>query len=294
MILGESPLHELSLSSVLQGFLAHQVGPPMLWSRVFGGIVGLTLRPFSAKRAVILGALVGALALIVDGYLLVPGVQRQLNGRNLWAQNVPLWVAWATHLVFGISSGFFYWRWQPQPYQGQERCRDNCVEKGGKRSTHMKTRLLILVTMMGAAATARAEVKVADDVWNGAGRFSRMDYGISERFQRAWLVLHYTSKGPCPGTDGECEFDDPVRIRVPGLSYDPTAKQVLYREEGAAPALCAHIVRHRFIRSWETIDETGQCTSRIANVDSFMDDGYDGREDRRKPIYFGVGPPTVR
>jgi hypothetical protein len=121
LILGESPLHELSLSSVVPGFLAHQAGPTMLWSRVFGGIVGLSLRPFSAKRAVILGALVGALALFVDGYLLMPGVQRQLNGRNLWAQNVPLWVSWATHLVFGISLGGLYWRWQPQPSRGQER-----------------------------------------------------------------------------------------------------------------------------------------------------------------------------
>jgi len=120
LILGASPLHELSFSSVLPGFLAHQAGPTMLWSRVFGGVVGLSLRAFSAKRAVILGALIGALALFVDGYLLMPGIQRQLNGRNLWAENVPLWVAWATHLAFGISLGLFYWLWQPRPPGGRE------------------------------------------------------------------------------------------------------------------------------------------------------------------------------
>jgi hypothetical protein len=121
LMLGESPLHEFALSSVLPGLLAHQAGPTMLWSRAFGGIVGFLLRPLSAKRAVILGALVGVLALLVDGYLLMPGVQRQLHGQNLWAQNVPLWVAWATHLVFGISLGLFYWWWQPQPARGEDR-----------------------------------------------------------------------------------------------------------------------------------------------------------------------------
>ncbi len=155
------------------------------------------------------------------------------------------------------------------------------------------TRLLMLVTTMGVAATARAEVKVADDVWNGAGWFSRMDYEISERFERAWLVLHFTSKGPCRDSDGECEVDDPVRVRVPGLTYDPTMKQVLYREEGAAPLLCANVVQHRFIQSWETVDATGQCPYRIVNINSFIDDGYEGREDKRKEIRFGVGPSTL-
>jgi hypothetical protein len=120
LIMGETPLERLSWSSVLPGFLAHQAGPTIVWSKVFGGVVGFSLRSFSAKRAVILGALVGALALFVDGYLLMPGIQRQLNGRNLWAQNVPLWVAWVTHFVFGTSLGFFYWRWQPRRSGGQE------------------------------------------------------------------------------------------------------------------------------------------------------------------------------
>lgn len=159
---------------------------------------------------------------------------------------------------------------------------------------HSITRLLMLVTTMGAAATARAEVKVADDVWNGAGRFSRMDYGISERLDRAWLVLHYTSRGPCPGTDGECEVDEPLRVRVPGLTYDPATKQVVYREADAAPLTCANVVQHRFIRSWQTIDATGQCTFRIARADSFVDDGYDGRTDERTAIYFDAGVPASR
>ena len=156
------------------------------------------------------------------------------------------------------------------------------------------TRLFMLVTTMGVAATARAEVKVADDVRRGAEQFSGMDYGISERFNRAWLGLHFTSKGPCPASDGECEIDDPVRVSVPGVTYDPTTRQVLYREEGVAPLPCAKVVRHKFIGSWETVDGTGKCAYRIVKVDSFIDDGFEGREDRRKEIYFGAAPSTAR
>ncbi len=58
--------------------------------------------------------------------------------------------------------------------------------------------------------------------------------------------------------------------------------------------LCANVVRHRFIRSWETIDETGKREYHIVNISSFIDDGYDGRDDKRQEIYFGVGPSTGR
>jgi hypothetical protein len=104
---------------VLPGFLAHQAGPSVLWSRLFGLVVGLSLRHFSLRRALLLGSLVGLVALLVDGYLLMPGIQDQLHGHNIWAQNVPRWVAWITHGVFGASLGFFYWLWQPREPLGR-------------------------------------------------------------------------------------------------------------------------------------------------------------------------------
>lgn len=116
LIFGERPLHEVSLRGLLPGFLAHQSGPSVLWSRLFGLVVGLRLRrPWRLEVALPLGAAVGAVALFVDGYVLMPGIQHQLNGHNLWAENVPVWVAVITHLVYGTSMGIFYWRWQPSP-----------------------------------------------------------------------------------------------------------------------------------------------------------------------------------
>jgi hypothetical protein len=65
-------------------------------------------------------------------------------------------------------------------------------------------RLFLLVATIGAAAAARGEVKVADDVPDDGASFSGIDHGISERLQRAWLVLHFTedtcsSTAPGPG-----------------------------------------------------------------------------------------------
>ena len=69
---------------------------------------------------------------------------------------------------------------------------------------------------------------------------------------------------------------------------------IVEREEGATPVPCAKVVRHKFIGSWETVDGTGKCAYRIVKVDSFIDDGFEGREDRRKEIYFGAAPSTAR
>jgi hypothetical protein len=149
------------------------------------------------------------------------------------------------------------------------------------------SRLLVVATM-GVALTARAEVKVADDVRNDGSSFSGMDYGISERFQRAWLVLHFAEKGPCGSDAGECDIDRPVRVRVPGLTFDPATRRVLFREEGAAPVPCARVVRHRFIVSWESIEATGKCAYRTVKLKSAVDDGFEGREGQRESIYFGV------
>jgi len=152
------------------------------------------------------------------------------------------------------------------------------------------TRVLMLSAAVGMASAARADVEVANDDRHGEGQFSGLDYGVSERFDRAWLVLHFTYRAPCRDQDGDCDFDDPVRARVPGLTYERSTRRVLYQEEGAAPVPCAQVVTHHFIASWDTIDATGQCAYRVVHVDRFVDDGFEGRRDKRKEIRFGAKP----
>lgn len=149
-------------------------------------------------------------------------------------------------------------------------------------------RAVVLLSLVCAASGVRAsDVKVAEVAPDGA-RFSGVDYGISAQFQRAWLVLHYTEKGPCGTSEGECDVDRPIRVRVPGLTYDPASRQVSFREGGGEPVTCANVVRHRFLVRWESADQTGECVSRAVPVESRVDDGYGGTRERREVIYFGV------
>ena len=139
------------------------------------------------------------------------------------------------------------------------------------------------VEQMDGAARSPVDLKIAEDVWNGAGTFSGIDYATSDRFRRAWLVLHYRSQGPCVDSDGQCELDAPVQVTVPGLSYDPAAKQVVYERGGTEPAVCAIAKGGR-----GSLAATGQCTVRLVKVDRFVDDGFAGREDRREEVHFAV------
>ena len=136
---------------------------------------------------------------------------------------------------------------------------------------------------------AAVDVKVADDAWNGGGRFSGVDYGTSERLGRAWLVLHYRFFGPCGAADGWCELDAPVEVAVPGLSYDVAQRRIVFRDAGAEPVVCADVKLHGgFLGFGDKIAPTGRCTVRGVRVDRIVDDGFEGRRDRREELHFAV------
>jgi hypothetical protein len=149
------------------------------------------------------------------------------------------------------------------------------------------TRLLVVLVAAGAASGARAQVKVADSVANGEALFAGLDYGVSEQFDRAWLVLHYTFDAPCNGADGECTIDRPVQVHVPGLGYDEAAGQVVYRAEGADPVVCATVVRRG---GTDKVKATGLCGTRLQAYRRTVDDGYAGRVERGQAILFGARP----
>jgi hypothetical protein len=142
--------------------------------------------------------------------------------------------------------------------------------------------------MEGAGAV---DVRIADDVRNGEGRFSGIDYAKSDRFRRAWLVLHYGYKAPCQGSEGECEVDAPLQVAVPGLTYDPATKQVVYQRDGMDPVTCATVRSGGILSPRESLAATGRCTYRLVKVDRLVDDGFDGRRDRREEVHFAVRPP---
>lgn len=144
------------------------------------------------------------------------------------------------------------------------------------------------VERMEGAAAAPVDLRIAEDVWNGQGRFSGIDYATSDRFRRAWLVLHYRSQGPCMDSDGQCDADAPVEVNVPGLTYDPAAKQVVYERAGAEPVVCANARSGGFPWFRESLAATGKCNYRLVKVDRFLDDGFAGRKDRREEVHFAI------
>jgi hypothetical protein len=143
--------------------------------------------------------------------------------------------------------------------------------------------------MDGAAAAV--DLKIADDARDGDRRFSGFDYATSDRFHRAWLVLHYQSPVQCQGSDGPCDPDAAVDVKVPGLSYDPAAKQVVYQPEGAEPVVCARARGGGFLKAGGSLAATGNCTYRVVTVDRLFDDGFAGRKDRREEVHFAVRSP---
>lgn len=52
--------------------------------------------------------------------------------------------------------------------------------------------------------------------------------------------------------------------------------------------MCAQVVRHSFIVSWETVEATGQCGYHVVEVDRFVDDGFEGTTDKHRELWFGV------
>jgi hypothetical protein len=153
--------------------------------------------------------------------------------------------------------------------------------------------VLMLVTMLAASASARAEVKVADETSAWDPRFSSLEYGVSEQLGRAWLVLR-SSDDACRSSDVPCLPDISIRATVPGLTYAPSTKQVLYREGSEDPLVCAQVVRHSFIASWETVEATGQCGYHVTEVERFVDDGFGGRKERFNEIWFGAASSRTR
>jgi hypothetical protein len=151
-------------------------------------------------------------------------------------------------------------------------------------------RLLVILAAAGAAAAARAQVKVADSIMNGEGVLTGLDYGVSTPFDRAWLVLHYTFTGPCSGSEGECSFDEPRKVHLDGLTYDTSAKEVVYSATGAAPVVCATVQSHG---SREVVKATGRCGYTVNAFERFVDDGYSGQVVHGKEVFFQAKAPRT-
>jgi hypothetical protein len=105
-VFGEGALTGFHLPAFLAGVALHQWGPSFVWGAAFG----LAAYALSLKRGVhlvALGLATGLLAQIVDVELILPVAFRALHGHDIWAEQVPAFWSWTSHVVFGLSLGLF-------------------------------------------------------------------------------------------------------------------------------------------------------------------------------------------
>lgn len=108
LVLGPQAFEHADARTLLVGFLVHQLGPVVLWARLFGLLLAFRTRPPTLGISVGVGILVGGVALALDVYLLLPPVLSTMHGANVWAENVPRAVAWIAHGVYGGALGITY------------------------------------------------------------------------------------------------------------------------------------------------------------------------------------------
>jgi hypothetical protein len=109
LFLGEAHLREgFDGSSFFLGLVAHQLGPSLFWSLIFGAVVATERRRSTLADLVLLGFFLGGLSQVFDVYVVMPAFQHALNGHNLWVKNVPRFWDWAAHFAYGIALGLAY------------------------------------------------------------------------------------------------------------------------------------------------------------------------------------------
>ncbi len=125
--------------------------------------------------------------------------------------------------------------------------------------------------------------------------YSHVDFGASDALGRAWAVVHYDDRRPCPAqNDNWCEVDVPFRVHVKGLEYDRAKKQVVFAAPGQQPVVCAEYRRQSVLAGGGSVlQPTGACTGRVVKASEKVDDGFDVEKVTHKYVVLSVeGQPA--
>lgn len=93
---------------IVLGLVVNQFIPSLLWSLLFGWVVVGPLVRTSLARSLVLGGLVGFLAVAAGVQLILPPIAGVLFDENLWWSSLPRWWDWVAHLCFGVTMGWFF------------------------------------------------------------------------------------------------------------------------------------------------------------------------------------------
>ena len=109
---GGSSIGGMDAMALVSGLAVVQLGPALAWGFAFGVVVAV-VHPRSATALLLLGLAFGALAQVVDVYILLPRIAAELHVPNYWAAHVHPAVSWLAHLVFGLFLSIFPWKYDP-------------------------------------------------------------------------------------------------------------------------------------------------------------------------------------
>jgi hypothetical protein len=98
---GSTALDGFNLGAVIIGVVIHFVGPSLFWGFIFG-VLAKSLSITTYKTSLLVGLLVGAVAM-VDSYYLVPRFMAFMQGEDYWNREIPLVWDWVSHLCYGAS-----------------------------------------------------------------------------------------------------------------------------------------------------------------------------------------------
>ncbi len=115
------------LPAFLAGLLVHQL-VALGWSVFFAFMINKVQHTWGNVLAV--GLATGVLAQLLGRAVIVPLAMTALQGRNLWAENVPGGWSWVAHLVFGLSFLLFVPLWARAPKGPMARSVDEGVAHG--------------------------------------------------------------------------------------------------------------------------------------------------------------------
>ena len=102
LVFGDAALNGFNLPALFAGLILHQLGPSVFWGCAFG-LVSNALGSPRGSLLVGLALGTGVLSQIVDVNIVLPFAFRVLHGHDIWAEQVPAFWSWASHVVFGLG-----------------------------------------------------------------------------------------------------------------------------------------------------------------------------------------------
>jgi hypothetical protein len=146
----------------------------------------------------------------------------------------------------------------------------------------MKSVFVFGLSVIALSASAHAATAVLIDQEDSGLQVTGIEYRVNPAMGRAWALVETYDSSIAGGDDGDPAGES--RVKVPGLSFDAAASQIVYAAEGGQ-VVCANVVSQpRKL----LINPTGACGFHTARGSHVVDDGFTAHVEHTLDVYFDV------